>query len=467
MSEPAGALALAREVLADRRCWVVGGSVRDELRGLPPSADLDLVIDGEVEPAARALARAARGTAFSLSDAFGGWRVVARRQAWQADLNPLRGDTIEADLRLRDFTVNAIARPLEGGALVDPLDGSQDLADGRLRLAAPHAIDDDPLRALRLVRMTCELGLRPDTAACDAARAAAPALAGVAAERIYAELRRVLASERPGEGMRLSIELGSCAVVLPEVAALAGFEQSRYHHLDVLDHTFEVLERVVELERDPVAVFGPAHGEALRAVLGAPLGDGMTHAEVLRIGALLHDIAKPLTRSVAPDGRIVFPRHDERGAELARSILARLRAAERVRAHVAALTLTHLRLGFLVHEAPLSRRALYGYLAATGAVAADVTLLSVADRLATRGAGADDAIARHLELARDVIGAALRWQLEGPPPALVRGDELARALDLTPGPLIGELLAAIEEEAFAGAIHTAADAIAFAAGRIP
>ena len=467
MSESAGALALARELLADRRCWVVGGAVRDELRGLPPSADLDLVIDGAVEPAARALARAARGTAFSLSDAFGGWRVVAPGQAWQADLNPLRGDTIEADLRLRDFTVNAIARPLEGGAVVDPLGGAVDLADGRLRLAAPDAIDADPLRALRLVRMACELGLRPDAAACDAARAAAPALAAVAAERVYAELRRVLASARPADGMRLAIELGSCAVVLPEVAALAGVEQSRFHHLDALAHTLEVLERLVELEHQPEAVFGPAHGEALRAMLREPLGDGMTHAQVLRFGALLHDVAKPLTRSVAPDGRIVFPRHDERGAELARSILTRLRAAERVRARVAALTLTHLRLGFLVHEAPLSRRALYGYLAAANTVAADVTLLSVADRLATRGAGSDDAIARHLELAREVIGAALRWQRDGRPPPLVRGDELARALDLAPGPLIGELLVAIEEEAFAGALHNAADAIAFAADRIP
>jgi hypothetical protein len=147
-------------------------------------------------------------------------------------------------------------------------------------------------------------------------------------------------------------------------------------------------------------------------------------------------------------------------------MLTRLRAAERIRAHVAALTLNHLRLGFLVPRAPLSRRELYGYLDACDPVWADVTLLSVADRLATRGDRAQEAIERHLALARSVIGEALAWQAHGRPAALVRGDQLAGALGIAPGPLLGELLAAIAEEAFAGELRTPEDAIAFAAARI-
>jgi hypothetical protein len=135
-------------------------------------------------------------------------------------------------------------------------------------------------------------------------------------------------------------------------------------------------------------------------------------------------------------------------------------------AYVATLTRNHLRLGFLVHRAPLSRRELYIYLDACDPAAADVTLLSVADRLATRGDGAQEAIASHLELARAVIGEALAWQREGRPPPLVRGDQLARALGIEPGPRVGELLAAIAEEAFAGELASAQEAIAFAAARI-
>jgi poly(A) polymerase len=466
MSERASALELARVTLRGSCCWVVGGAVRDELLGASPSTDLDLVIAGEVAPAARALARAAGATAFSLSDEFGAWRVVARSRGWQADLNPLRGETLEADLRLRDFTINAIAAPLGGGELIDPLGGAADLASRRLRIVAPDALAADPLRALRLVRLVCELDLTADEQAREAARRAAPRLAEVSSERIYAELRRVIASERVGIGVRLALELGLGAAVLPELEALRGVQQSRYHHLDVLDHTLAVLDCVVEVQQAPDRLFGAEHGDAVSALLARPLADELTRGDALRFGALVHDIAKPQTRSVAPDGRIGFPGHDSLGAELARAILGRLRAAERMRGHVAALTRHHLRLGFLVPHAPLTRRELYAYLDACDPVWADVTLLSVADRLATRGARSEEAIERHLELARAVIGEALRWQRAGRPAPLVRGDQLARSLGLAPGPVIGELLAAIAAEAFAGDLDSAEDAIAFAASRI-
>jgi poly(A) polymerase len=466
MSAGSGALELARQALGETRCWVVGGAVRDELMGLDPGTDLDLVIAGEVATAARALARAARATAFSLSDDFGAWRVVARAGAWQVDLNPLRGQTLEADLRLRDFTVNAIAAPLRGGELFDPLGGAADLAARRLRIVAPEALERDPLRALRLVRLVCELDLEADREARAAARAAAGGLARISGERIYGELKRVIASDRVGAGMRLALELGLCAVVLPELELLRGVQQSRYHHLDALEHTLAVLDCAVELQRDPAAFLGREHADAVREILSSPLADGLTRGDGLRFGALVHDVAKPQTRTVAADGRVGFPGHDRLGADLARTILERLRAAERVRSHVAALTREHLRLGFLVPRAPLDRRDVYGYLDACDPVWADVTLLSVADRLATRGLRSDEAIERHLELARSVIGEALHWQRHGRPPALLRGDQLAEALGIAPGPLLGELLAAIAQEAFAGVLTSPRDAIAFAASRI-
>jgi poly(A) polymerase len=464
MSETA--LDLARAALRGSRCWVVGGAVRDELMGAPAGTDLDLVVAGEAAPAARALARATGAAAFSLSDEFGAWRVVARSHEWQADINPLRGESVEDDLRLRDFTINAIARPLAGGAAIDPLGGEADLRARVLRLAAPGALAADPLRALRLVRLVCELRLEADADARAAAREAAGGLATVASERVYAELCRVLVSERPAEGIRLALELGLCAVVLPELEALRGIEQSRYHHLDALDHTLEALERTVELERDPGALLGSEHGEALRALLGQPLANELRRGGGLRFAVLLHDIAKPQTRAVRADGRVGFPGHDELGAQMATAILTRLRAAGQICAYAATLTRNHLRLGFLVHSAPLGRRELYDYLDACDPAPVDVTLLSLADRLATRGDGSATAIERHLELARAVIGEALAWQRSGGPAVLIRGDELARALAIAPGPQLGELLAAIAREAFAGELRDSEQAIAFAAARI-
>jgi len=459
-------LVLLRSLLGTADCWIVGGAVRDRLRGDIEVTDFDLVVAGDARDAARRLARAGKGSAFALSGEFGAWRVVARSGSWRADISPLHGERIEDDLGQRDFTVNALAEPLAGGALVDPLGGARDLELGRLRLAARGSLDRDPLRAMRLVRLVCELGLQPDAEAIEAARHVAPRLTEVAAERVYGELQRILASERAPDGVRLMGELGLTAVVLPELDALGGIGQSHYHHLDVGGHTLAVLAELLELQRDPAGVFDRATAVAISALLDEPLADDMSRGIAMRFAALMHDIAKPVTRTVAPDGRVGFPSHDALGARLARSILARLRAAASAQTYVAELTRHHLRLGFLVHSRPLSRAELYGYLDACGPVAADVTLLSVADRLATRGAHARESIDAHLELAREVIGEALRWHAEGHPVAPLRGDELAAALGIEPGPLLGELLAALSEAQFTGEVSTRADAVAFARSRI-
>jgi hypothetical protein len=147
---------------------------------------------------------------------------------------------------------------------------------------------------------------------------------------------------------------------------------------------------------------------------------------------------------------------------MVREVLTRLRASERLRAHVAALTRHHLRPGFLVHAQPLARRAVHAYLKATEPVGADTLLLSVADRLATRGRKHDEAIARHLEVARELLGPALDWHEHGPPSPLVRGDELARALGIEPGPELGRVLAELAEAQYAGEISSKDEALRYA-----
>jgi poly(A) polymerase len=450
-------LEAARAALAGTPAWVVGGALRDRLMGRE-TGDVDLAVAGDPEAAARALARAARGTPFPLSEAFGAWRVIGPGRRWQADLAALRGDRIEEDLAARDFTVNAMAAPLAGGEVVDPFGGRGDLAARRLRMVSEAAFAEDPLRTLRLARFACELGLEPEPETVGAARAHAAAIARVSPERVFAELKRIMVADRAVEGLRLVERIGLIGAVLPELAALRGVEQSVYHHLDVHDHTLAVLEQAIAIEADPGPALGGCAGE-VAALLAEPLADDLTRGGALRFGALLHDVAKPETRVVTPQGRIGFPGHDRLGAVTAREALTRLRASERLRAHVAALTRHHLRLGFLVHQRPLSRRAVHGYLRACGSVAVDVTVLSVADRLATRGRKADRAIAAHLELARELLADALAWHADGPPPALVRGDELARSLGIRTGPVVGQLLAELEAARFAGEVGTPAEAV--------
>jgi poly(A) polymerase len=480
-------LELARIALAGQRAWLVGGAVRDRMRGAV-AADLDVVLDGDPAGAARALARAARApraSAFALSDEYGGWRVVAHGGAWQIDLERLRGHSLEADLALRDFTVNAIAEPLDrpagaAGELIDPLGGLRDLQQRRLRAAGPRAFAEDPLRVLRLVRMAVELDLEPTAETLREAGAHAAGLRAVSPERIFMELRRILASAHAVAGLELLESIGASAVVLPELHALRGIEQSRHHHRDVYGHTLEVLEQTIALTAGvddelsgshrvaglaPAALFGE-HAVALAKLLDESLADELTRGEALRWGALLHDIAKPATREVVTDPvaradrHVTFIGHDRLGAQLTQEILGRLRVSGRLRAHVAALVRHHLRLGFLVHEPqPLARRTVFAYLRTCEPVEVDVTLLSVADRLATRGAHSQAAIDAHLRLANAILGDALRWHTDGPPAALWRGDELARELRIAPGPRLGELLEELTRASYAGEIATREQAL--------
>lgn len=464
-------VALTEALAEGDSAWLVGGAVRDELLGRP-TPDYDVAVasrDGHdgTRRLARTLARAAGGHPFPLSEDFGGWRVTAHDHSWQLDLTPLQGETIEQDLGMRDLTVNAIARPLtfggplSGGAPVDPFDGLGDLERRRLRMVSPRSFSLDPLRTVRLPRFATELGFSPEAETIAAATVSAPGLTDVAPERIFAELTRLLCAERAPEGLTLLEEVGVAQVVLPELVALHGVEQSDYHHLDVYDHTLATLRAAIQLDRDPDAIFGAEAGPRLRAMLAEPLTASLTRGQALRFGAVLHDIAKPRSRAVTAEGRVTFFEHDAVGAELAAEILGRLRASDKLIRHVAGLTRHHLRLGFLVHKRPLTRRAVFAYLAACEPVEVDVSVLSVADRLATLGRNSERAVALHLELVRELIVDALDWRTQRPTPPM-RGDELAAALGIEPGPQLGRLLAELTEAVYAGEVTTEEQALVHA-----
>jgi poly(A) polymerase len=439
--------------------WLVGGALRDRLLGRE-TADFDVAVGGDRASLARSLARRAGGHAFLLSEGFDSWRVVSHRHSWQVDLLPLAGDSIEEDLAARDFTVNALAQPLGSSQVIDPFGGLADLDAQRLRMVSPSAFERDPLRVMRLARLGCELSFKVEATTRRTAAESAPGLTQVAAERVFYELKRIVSADCALEGLKELDEVGATRVVLPELDALRGVEQSHYHHLDVYEHTQAVVAEAVALERDSGPAFGE-QAEAVSAFLAQPLADELSRGQALRFGALLHDIAKPLTQGTA-GGRVTFIGHDALGAQVASEMLARLRASERLCEYVAALARHHLRLGFLVHAAPLDRHQIYRYLHETEPVQVDVTVLSVADRLATRGEDSERAIGRHLALARELVGEAFAWLAESPR-APVRGDEVARELGIKPGPELGRILGELREASFAGDIHTREEALELAA----
>ncbi len=439
-----------RALAGERDVWIVGGAVRDALLGRPV-VDVDLAVrPGTEERHARAIARAAGGAAFPLSEEFGTWRAVGREGAWHVDVTRLRGETIDADLRGRDFTINAIAVPLADpdGEPIDPTGGVHDLEAGVLRAVGERSFADDPLRILRAARFASALGFEIDPETLQLGRAEAARAGEPAGERQLAELRHLLAGSDPARGIELLDELDALPAALPELADLRGVGQNPNHHLDVFGHTLEVVRQTVAVQAD-LDRFARGAADGARDLLAEPLADEFTRGVALRLGALLHDIGKPATRG-EHSGYVTFIGHDRVGADIAGEVLRRLKASRALTRYVQGLVRHHLHLGFLVHERPLSQRAIYDYLSRCGDVAPDVTLLTVADRLSARGSGAvaaPEMIEAHLELVREVMPAALAWHRNGPPDLPLRGDELAAALGIEEGPdlgrLIGELRAAV------------------------
>ena len=352
--------------------------------------------------------------------------------------------------------------------LIDPLGGLEDLARRRLREAGPRAFAEDPLRVLRLVRLAVELDLEADPDTRARAQTHAAALGKVAPERIFMELRRIIDAPGAVAGLELMGEVGATAVVLPELEALRGVTQSRYHHLDVYGHTLEVLEQVIALQEDPVAVLGSTEGsyrEGLTALLAEPLADGLTRGGALRWGALLHDAAKPLTRGVRPsDGRVTFIGHDARGAQLAGEVLDQVASERSVAGPCGGARAQPPAAGLPRARAPAAGPPQRVRLSAQPASRWRWT-----SRCSLSPTASPPAASAHRR--RSTLICASRGGCspmrsagvpEGPPQPLLRGDELASELGIPAGPRLGELLEELLRAQYAGEIATREDALAYA-----
>jgi poly(A) polymerase/tRNA nucleotidyltransferase (CCA-adding enzyme) len=462
-------LNLAELLDPSAEAYLVGGAVRDLLLSRHPLDDLDVTLPAGALDAAQALAASTGGRCFCLDAERGAGRVVVSGAEGQIqiDLTAFKAPSLEADLRRRDLTINAMALSVRGLAergeapVLDPTGGLEDLAKRRLRLAAPGAFSEDPVRALRAVRLAGTLGFQPDPAVCRAARTVAARLTTAAAERVRDELAGILSLPRAAAGVRMLDRLGLLAPLLPESAAMKSAPQPAPHRFSVWEHSLRAVEAVDQL----LAGLGglAPHQDELAAHLAAPLGDGFTRREVLKLAALLHDVAKPSCRQVV-DGRTRFIGHDAVGAEMAKVIAHRLRLSGAATAALERLVRQHLRPMHLARTPALSRRARYRFFRDLETEAHDLLLLALADVAAVRGLSPLAVWRGALgKLVNDLLSGWKEDRQQAAAPPLVRGEDVMAAFGLTPGPLVGRLLALAREAQDLGQVRTREEALAYLA----
>jgi putative nucleotidyltransferase with HDIG domain len=456
------------------RCYLVGGLLRDQLLGRPLRyLNVDLVVMRDALTIARQLAEALNGAFVPLDEAAGCARVVVSEEAQRVelDVSDIRAATLEADLGRRDFTVNAMAVALEDwlrqpdapGPLVDPLRGQDALRQRLLIACFPGTFEEDPVRILRAFRFSAQLEFALDPGIPPLIIRALPRLPSVSGERIRDELLATLDTDRAAPAMRRLNDLGALDVLFPELSPGRGLGQGDFHHLDVLEHQ---LETVVQSDRflADFAEFSSGLREPLGRYCAEQLVDRRSRKGLIKLAGLLHDVGKPARRTVEPDGEIWFLGHEQVGAELGAAIVERLRLSNREGEMVCQLVLHHLRPGFLSREPQLTRRAIYRFFKSLGDNGPACLLIWWADRMATRGPKSHlDQIDQQRARLEELLNAYFFQAAEVvKPPRLVDGRLLMQTFQLPPGPLIGQLLGAVEEAQAEGRIRSAEDALALA-----
>ena len=405
---------------AGHEIYLVGGSVRDALLGRDAS-DLDFATDARPDRL-KALLRDWADHLYAIGERFG--TIGAVRDGIRCEITTFRaeayppdsrrpevtfGDSIEADLERRDFTVNAVALRLggDGPVLIDPFGGVADIASRTLRtpIGPGVSFSDDPLRMVRLFRFIAGLDFYPNREELEAVTRMKERLGIVSAERIRDEFSKLVVGDWSAPALSLMIESGLAAGFIPEIPALAMTEDPDHRHKDVLAHSLAVMAK--------------------------------TNPDlVLRLAALFHDVGKPATRRF--DGpKVTFHNHEVVGARMTRARLRKLRYPRDTIEQVAELVFLHMR----AHTFKMgwTDSAVRRYVRDAGELLPRLNQLARCD-VTTRSDRRARRIHRQIdELEERIEELGAREELEALRPP-IDGHDVMAYLGIAPGPLVGAIL---------------------------
>jgi len=457
-------LSMIRDALrsSGKRIFLVGGALRDYYLNRRGN-DFDFAVNGGAIALSRKLARQIKGTFVLLDSEHGSARVVKRQDGviYTFDLTDWRGTSIQKDLNLRDFTINALAVDIfnqdKGDLATLEVQGSRrDLKAGVVRMISPKAFKDDPLRLLRGFSLQATLGFKMEAQTLRQIKKDTHLISTVAAERIREEIFRVLASPRAYDTLFRMDKIGLLPQVIPQITVMVGVDQGGYHHLDVWRHSLQVLLKIEKL------IVDLSSNERMKSYLQENIGGGHTRLALLKMAALLHDIGKPETRRLE-GARMTFHTHEHAGQRIVRQVAKHLKLSVKERFFLEDSVRMHLRPGYLSNFKIPSQKAIFRYLRDTKDEAVSLCVLALADQAATCGPlTTEDKVQHHAKICHMLIERYFELKDQKPRKRLLTGHDLIKVLKLQPSVQFGKILSSVDESAALGKIKTKDEAIRLA-----
>jgi poly(A) polymerase len=468
-------------LVQDAPVWFVGGGVRDHLLGRK-TYDLDFAVDGDAITLAKRIADQLGGYYYTLDEARGTGRVVLEDPSGRCrtlDFARIRGRDIIIDLHSRDFTINAMAINLsDPDEWLDPTAGARDLKDKILRACGPHSISDDPVRALRAVRLAIEFDLTIESNTLSQVRDSQQTLGDASPERIRDEVFQIFNTQRPGRALRLLNHLRLLFVLFPELSGLENLTQPPPRAASVLEHSLAVVDRLGDL----LAVLQPEHDpeeaanlflaqitlrigrfrDRLNHHLNSSLSYGREVRQLVFFAALYHDVGK-FTAQGELEEATSFEEHQKIGAEWTERRAREMRLSNKEMLRLGRIVRYQEEPMIIERFTPLSPREIYRYFRNTGEAGIDIVLLSLADFLGTYVPPAPQtAWKTRVEVARTLLEAYFEAHDKYIDPSpLLRGDEIITTLGLPQGPVVGRLIEQLREAQVAGEVRTREEAMVF------
>lgn len=453
------AFAVSKDI--GQKGYLVGGTVRDLLMTGALGSDYDFVVEGKASAFAMAFADKVGGSFFFLDKERDTSRVVSKR-GFQADFAAMQGG-IEEDLRLRDFTVNSVAIPLDsifekvGTLILDPLGGMRDIEDKVLRMSSPVSIEGDPLRIMRGFRFSSAFAYSMDEKLVSHIKRQSALLESVSAERIRAELFMIFNTPVAYKTLREMDEAGVLKTLLPEVDKWKGFYQGGWHAYDLFNHSMKTLESIEEVLRNLTHYF-PEYGNNIDRHLDEEMEAYVTRRGLLKLVSLLHDSGKFDTRTFEGD-RYRFLGHEKAGEEISIRISRRFRMSRRSEMMLRGLTGNHMRVLALSQLGRVTSRAKLRFFRDADDYGRELLLLALADAMAT------PVERERLEEMKGLIRKLSDYYFDEfiavKPGPLLTGEDVMKELGIREGKQVGLMLEKLREAEFLGKVSNKREAIVF------